>query len=377
MNWGTFSRSVIIGMLLVAAVGFGQPAHAQTAASSTGDCPYWIDELTGEHVPTGPYGWTPLGGHDPVTSPNGRHFVYVPCPPPTPPPTPPAPPPPPTPPVRTATYSGLGINPPPAFQVGSANFRSALVTVDYANFSPSAGANENQYGFSTGILTNPFSGDTGGTNPMILNDNLSPADVFPAQGGGIAAPALELTAAYHHATSTGFNTDLWNTGGSLVWFAPQWRFGPAFGYQSSSTSGFSSHTWNYGGFAEWFACDSVTAFAKGGGFSGNGTSDGFYLGGSGKWYATPDFAFNGGIDYTRWTSFGGSDELDYTIGGEYLFSETTPVSLFAGYTRSDYSGSYHVDTVFVGLRFYVNGEGVTALVDRQRTGEPAPHQFKF
>ncbi|MBU6472644.1 MAG: hypothetical protein KGQ94_08295, partial [Alphaproteobacteria bacterium] len=296
-------------------------------------------------------------------------------PPPPPPPQPPVLPPPP--PVRTPTYSGLHINPPPAFQVGSVNFRAALLTVDYANFSPSAGANENQYGFSTGILTNPFSGDTGGTNPLRLDDNITGANPLPAQGGGIAAPALELTAAYHHATSTGFNTDLWNTGGSLIWFAPQWRFGPAFGFQSSSSSGFSSHTWNYGGFAEWFACDSVTAFVKGGGFSGSGTSDGFYLGGSGKWYATPDFAFNGGIDYTRWTSFGGSDEVDYTVGGEYLFSETTPVSLFAGYTRSDYSGSYHVDTVFVGLRLYVNGQGVSTLVDRQRTGLMGPHQFKF
>ena len=242
---------------------------------------------------------------------------------------------------------------------------SATIGVDYANYSPSSGSNESQYGLNGGILTAPLWGGS---------------VVKPAQGGDlgdISAPGLDLDAGYHHSTSTGPDTNSWTVGTALVWTAPEWRFGPAVGFQSSSTGSFNSQNWNYGAFAEWFATDQITAFAKAGGFSGNWSSNGFYIGGSGKYYAAPDFALNAGIDYTRWTSFGGSDELDYTIGGEYLFSETTPISLYGGYVRSDYTGNYSIDQFFVGLRFYLNGDGVNSLEDRQRGGNLGPHQFKF
>lgn len=264
-----------------------------------------------------------------------------------------------------------------AFNIGGIDFPAATFAVDYANFSPSAGANENQYGTAIGVLTNPFSGDTGGTNPLILNDNMTPVDVVPAQGGGIEAPLLEFDASYHHSSTTGSSSNNWTAGTALIWNQLGWRFGPVFGFQSSSTGSFSAQTYNYGAFAEWFAAPNVTVFAKGGGFSGDFSNDGYYLGGLAKYYGSPDFALNGGIDYTHYTSFGGFDETDYSIGGEYLFSETTPISFFGGYTYSDYSYSYHVSQVFVGLRFYLNGAGVSTLLDRQRTGLLGPHQFKF
>ena len=68
-------------------------------------------------------------------------------------------------------------------------------------------------------------------------------------------------------------------------------------------------------------------------------------------------------------NFGGSDEEYYSVGGKYLFSEEMPVSLFAACTYSDYSSNYHVSAINVGVRLYLNGDGVSTLVDRQHTGE--------
>ena len=69
-----FGSAIII--LLVGAIN--HRAQAQTTAASSSDCPYWIDEKTGEHAATGPWGWHPSMGHDDVTSPNGRVFVFGP-----------------------------------------------------------------------------------------------------------------------------------------------------------------------------------------------------------------------------------------------------------------------------------------------------------
>jgi hypothetical protein len=106
-------------------------------------------------------------------------------------------------------------------------------------------------------------------------------------------------------------------------------------------------------------------------------ADGYYAGGAVKAYVTPDFAVNGGIDYTRYNQFGGSNETDYTVGAEYLLSEKAPMSLNAGYTHSEFSGGAHSDTVFVGLRLYADGPNVSTLTDHQRSGLLEPHQFKF
>lgn len=394
-------RIILTGLstcLLALTFAVSQPAQAE-AASASGDCPSWVNVKTGGKAkgPLVPNGLrliegeshptaSVIGGTDTYVQDAGGSWINVktgghasgsPVPnglvliegetPPT---------------ARvvdgTDIYVLVPCPPSTAFQVGGVGFRSALLVADYAHISPSAGPNENSYGFSLGAITNPFSGDTGGTNPLKLDDNLDVADPIPAQGGGIIAPSLEVMAGYHRTDFAGTATTTWTAGGSLIWTVPAWRFGPAAGFQSNSTGGFDTQTWNYGGYAEWFVSPAVNLFAKGGGFSSNGgASDGFYFGGSGKYYATPDFALNAGFDYTRFTSFGGSNEEDYTVGGEYLFSETTPIALFGGYTYSQFSGSFHTNRVFVGLRFYVNGQGVSTLVNRQRTGEPPPHQFKF
>lgn len=117
-------RAVSACAALVGAACLWQPsAQAQTTASSSGNCPYWIDAKSGKHVRTGPPGWSPItsgnayyyGGHNfvqlangtwidagtgnpvrtgppgwsPITSGNayyygGHNFVLIACPPPSP-----------------------------------------------------------------------------------------------------------------------------------------------------------------------------------------------------------------------------------------------------------------------------------------------------
>ncbi|MDE2133485.1 MAG: hypothetical protein KGJ49_02685 [Alphaproteobacteria bacterium] len=237
--------------------------------------------------------------------------------------------------------SGLGINPPPSSYFGAPfGLSSGTLGVDYAHFNPSSGSDGNQYGLS-------------GSGLFALGDNFG----------------LNLDAGYHNVSRTGPNLSNWTASGALVWQRADWRLGPNFGFQSNSQGSFSSNTYNYGAYADYFASQSFTFSAKGGGFSSNPGSDGYYLGGALKGYVNPDFAIDGAIDYTRFTSFGGSSETDFTIRSEWLISETTPLSIFGGYTYSGFSpGSFNVNTVFVGIKLYTNGNGATTLVDRQRTG---------
>ncbi len=394
MNRGTFSRSIAVAAVLAVGV-FSLPAYAQnTAASATGACPYWIDAATGQRVNTYPAGFRP-GLDDPdhfyrpgtsdgtvpgknfvrtsdgswidaatgqrvntypagfrpgLDDPDhfyrpgtsdgtvpGKNFVNIPCPPPTQASTGNPPPPP----VRTPTYSGLGINPPPSSYFGAPfGLSSGTFGFDYAHFSPSSGSDGNQYGLS-------------GSGLFALGDNFG----------------LNLDAGYHNVSSSGPNLSNWTASGALVWQGADWRLGPNFGFQSNSKGSFSSNTYNYGAYADYFVSPAITLSGKGGGFSSNPGSGGYYLGGALKGYVNPDFAIDGAIDYTRFTSFGGSSETDFTIRSEWLVSESTPVSVFGGYTYSGFSpGSFNVSTVFVGIKLYTNGNGATTLVDRQRTG---------
>lgn len=94
---------------------------------------------------------------------------------------------------------------------------------------------------------------------------------------------------------------------------------------------------------------------------------------------------NGGIEYTKFTRLRGSSETDYSVGVEYLFSGSAPLSVFGRYSYSAFSpGNFNVNTVTVGLKLYFDAKGATTLVDRQRTGTLDPFsplvtavQFKF
>jgi len=97
---------------------------------------------------------------------------------------------------------------------------------------------------------------------------------------------------------------------------------------------------------------------------GNGSSSGGYVGGELTGYAMPNLAIKGDIDYL---DVGGGHITNYGVNAEYLFSETNPISVFGGYTRTDFSnGAGHGDTWMIGLKFYTDGPA--NLVTHQRTG---------
>lgn len=78
------------------------------------------------------------------------------------------------------------------------------------------------------------------------------------------------------------------------------------------------------------------------------------------------FPFRGSYNYLHVIHIG--NENDWSIQGEWLVSEQTPVSIFAGYENSDFSGTGHVNTWFIGVKLYTNPNGPAPLVDRQRNG---------
>ena len=195
------------------------------------------------------------------------------------------------------------------------------------------------------------------------------ADLYGVSGAGTIplnfhGANVEGDPGYHRLSGNGADADAYNVGGSLFWTPDAGRLGATVNYQDFESGG-SSHVTNYGGFAQWFANDFVTVGAKGGGFSGSSSTDGYYIGGQATGYASRDIALSAAIDYAHINHL--TDETDYTLTGEWLVSETTPISVYGGYTYSELSNSsVHVDTWMVGLRIYTDGNGATTLVDRQR-----------
>jgi hypothetical protein len=192
--------------------------------------------------------------------------------------------------------------------------------------------------------------------------------------------SVELDAGYHNITASGANVDNWTVAGDAFWTGMSGRAGAQVGYIDTSGSGTSLHATNYGGIGEWWASPNVTVSGKAGGFTASGSTNGYYAGGAVTGYIHSNFSLSGGIDYTHIAHLG--NETDYTAQGEYLVSQTTPISVFGGYTYSEITG-LHINTWFVGLRFYCDGPGAGTLSDRQHTGSLlttdnfGPAIFKF
>lgn len=178
--------------------------------------------------------------------------------------------------------------------------------------------------------------------------------------------ALQLGGAYNHTDGHNSNGNSWNIDGTPFWNLGQGRVGATVGYTSISDHGSVDAT-HYGAFGEWYATRAITVGVKGGAFTANHDANGDYFGGEVTGYITPNFALEGSYDYAHVQHV--TNENDYTAQAEWLFSRSVPVSIYGGYTRSDFSGAGNVsaNVWFIGLRLYCNGQG-EALVDRQRTG---------
>ena len=218
-----------------------------------------------------------------------------------------------------------------------------------------------------------FSGLLQGDYANINLDHGGPAaNVYGVEGSGMfplgwSGLNFQADASYHDYVLTGPNVNNWNFGGEVFWRAPEGLVGGTVGYDSLDHP--TAHITHYGGFGEYYI-DRFTLAVKGGGFSGTAGADGYYVGGQALGYLTPDFALDGNIDYYNFNhnAFNPNfHETDYTAEGEWLVSENMPVSVFGGYTYSEYPGA-NSNTFFVGLRFYANPAGSSPLVDRQRNG---------
>jgi len=219
---------------------------------------------------------------------------------------------------------------------------AGTLSLDYARLIPSVGTDGNQVGAN-------------GAGLWMFSDNLG----------------LNTDFGYHNVTRA-LTPHLGSTtaAGALVWRGPDFRLGPAIGYQGNAqTAGLSTKTFNYGGYGDYFFSPMITLSGKGGYFTSHPGSGGYYLGGQGKFYPDPDLALHAGLDYTKFTHVASFSETDYSAGIEYRLPWSMPMSAFGRYSYSDFSpGKFNINTVTVGLKFYFNANGATTLVDRQRTG---------
>ena len=204
---------------------------------------------------------------------------------------------------------------------------------------------------------------------------------FNADQWGIAGQAAfglapqfgaEIDAGYSNLSDHG-SIDTWNIGGHGFWSTDMARLGLTVQHQSSSGGGADFHITNYGGFGEYYASPMFTLGLNAGGYSANASLGGFgggddsggYVDGGVIGYILPDLSLTGQINYVGAT---GANATNFGITGEWLFSESVPVSGYVGYNYTDLSnGGGHVDQWFIGFKYYTDGNG-SSLVEKQRNG---------
>jgi hypothetical protein len=226
-------------------------------------------------------------------------------------------------------------------------------------------------------------------------------------GAGIAFPVDEIEALawqidgnYSSQSGDGSSRIVWNLGGSLFLAYPGSRTGININYETMTDYGSAT---NGGLFTEWYL-GNFTVAGKGGFMWGGGTPNGGrgnYLGGNVAGYFVPNFAVGGSVTWSDIlsgsTGVGGGgaapcygptcgrrdfDETNFTIDAEFLVSETFPLSIFGGYTFTDYQRSenssnpnlpeqdFNTNTFFIGVRYYLGGMG--SLIQMHRTGNLRP-----
>jgi hypothetical protein len=189
--------------------------------------------------------------------------------------------------------------------------------------------------------------------------------------GSVSAPVyqdlhLQGDASYQDYTgsSGGGSAHTTYVSGTAFWQFAKGRIGATAGYNELGESGAGSvHFENYGAFGVFYPSNQVTLGIKGGALTGSGLNAS-YEGGEIVGYATPNLAFSGTIDNA---SISSAHITTYGVKGEYLVSQSTPIAVNAGYTYTDLSGHFHLNTYLVGVKFYF-GKGGT-LVDHQRNGD--------
>ena len=165
---------------------------------------------------------------------------------------------------------------------------------------------------------------------------------------------FEVQGGYHRPEGGGY--DIWEIGGTVHAGNERGRLAANFMYHDAA--GNNVETYGVGG--EYFVAPEITVALRGGGVYRH-SKNGGYVGGQGTWYATPNLAFSGTVDY--WSA--GVNQTSETLKVEWLPCETTPISVYTGYQHWNSPGLSD-SAIFVGVRFYLSGSGAQTLVDHQR-----------
>ncbi|HVU20129.1 MAG TPA: hypothetical protein VHE09_05310 [Rhizomicrobium sp.] len=218
----------------------------------------------------------------------------------------------------------------------------------------------------SGTLGASYASDTDSGAGDLWNINGSLTGLVSSNWG------LEATGGYHSLSGGGSSLDIWNIGGSAFWAGMQGRLAATVNYYSTSSSGIDLNVTSYGVGGEFYAGPNFTVAVKGGGntISAFGSDDsGGYAGGMLKWYAIPNLAISGAVDYTE---FSGVHVTAESVQLEWMFSNDVPLSIYGGYQHEDISAGFfgggNGNTFNVGLKFYFNNPTGGSLVDRQRSG---------
>jgi len=176
--------------------------------------------------------------------------------------------------------------------------------------------------------------------------------------------------------------ETWNFGFSPFLAYPGSRWGVNFNYQTVTHFG---HLTNGGLFMEWYLMDTITVSAKGGYLSSGGTpfgGHGHYLATGATFYAMPDLAITGSVDWQDVTTGGAATlnwasclhcSLDsagvfYGIDGEWMPMPDYGVAVYGGFTYgqlNQFKQDSNDSIWHVGLRYYT-GQG--SLMERHRNG---------
>jgi hypothetical protein len=235
------------------------------------------------------------------------------------------------------------------------------------------------FGAAQAASSTPFNGTISADYGHIGVSHDSSADFYGVGLTGtvplnIAHAKFEGDGSFHNLAAHGLSHNEFKLGGHLFWSLNGiGRAGASVGYSASDMHNTAltgipglDHVTNYGAFGQYYVGDKYTLSAKGGGFTGDHSDSGYYVGGQATAYATPDVAVNGAIDYTDVNRLTG--ETDYSVTGEWLVSETTPFSIYGGYTYAQYSdASVDANVWMIGLRFYTDGKGLS-LEQHHRSG---------
>lgn len=227
--------------------------------------------------------------------------------------------------------------------------------------------------------SSPFNGTISADYAHIGVNHGSSGDLYGVRLTGtvplnIGGATFEGDGSFHNLPEHGTSHNQFNLGGNLFWSLDgMGRAGASVGYSAldmhrSTLTGIPGldHATNYGAFGQYYVGNKFTLSAKGGGFTGDHSASGYYVGGQATAYATPDLAVNGAIDYTDVNHLTG--ETDYSLTGEWLVSKSTPFSIYGGYTYADYSDApIHASIWTIGLRLYTDGKGMT-LEQHHRSG---------